>query len=66
MQVTINNQPASCPDGMELAAFLEMQQIGTERTAVAVNGEVVPRASWSHHRLSEGDEILIIRATYGG
>lgn len=51
---------------MELAAFLEMQQIGTERTAVAVNGEVVPRASWSHHRLHEGDEILIIRATYGG
>lgn len=66
MQVIINNQPASCDDGMELAAFLKVQSIDTERTAVAVNGEVVPRASWADCRLSEGDEILVIKATYGG
>ena len=66
MQVTINNQPITCSEGMGLAALLEAERIRVERTAVAVNGEVVPRASWPDFRLSEGDEILIIQATYGG
>ncbi|AAQ67070.1 MULTISPECIES: sulfur carrier protein ThiS [Porphyromonas] len=66
MQVTINNQPITCLEGMGLAALLEAERIQVERTAIAVNGEVVPRASWPDFRLSEGDEILIIQATYGG
>ncbi|OWR80417.1 hypothetical protein SJDPG11_03730 [Porphyromonas gingivalis SJD11] len=51
---------------MGLAALLEAERIQVDRTAIAVNGEVVPRASWGDFRLSEGDEILIIQATYGG
>lgn len=66
MQVTINNQPTTCPEGMGLAALLEAERIQVDRTAIAVNGEVVPRASWADFRLSEDDEILIIQATYGG
>jgi len=66
MQVTINNQPITCPEGMGLATLLEAERIQVDRTAIAVNGEVVPRASWADFRLSEDDEILIIQATYGG
>jgi sulfur carrier protein len=34
--------------------------------AVAVNGEVVPKATWSQRRLQEGDKVEIIRAVQGG
>lgn len=34
--------------------------------AVAVNGNVVARATWPMHPLADGDRVLIIRATQGG
>jgi sulfur carrier protein len=34
--------------------------------AVAVNGEVVPKGSWSQRRLEAGDRVEIIRAVQGG
>ena len=34
--------------------------------AVAINGEVVRRASWPDVRLAEGDEVEIVKATQGG
>lgn len=34
--------------------------------AVAVNGEVVPRAGWDARALHAGDEVEIIEATQGG
>ena len=34
--------------------------------AVAVNGEVVPRAAWPTRPLRDGDSIEIVRARQGG
>ena len=34
--------------------------------AVAVNGVVVPRGSWDHHRVQDGDDIEIVRPAPGG
>jgi sulfur carrier protein len=34
--------------------------------AVAVNGEVVPRASWPQTRLRAGDQVEVLTATQGG
>ena len=34
--------------------------------AVAVNGEVVPKAGWGARRLRSGDSVEIIAATQGG
>jgi sulfur carrier protein len=34
--------------------------------AIAVNGEVAPRAEWEATRLSDGDRIEIVRAMRGG
>lgn len=34
--------------------------------AVAINGEVVRRASWPDVRLADGDEVEIVKATQGG
>jgi sulfur carrier protein len=34
--------------------------------AVAVNGEVVPRAAWATTMLSPGDDVEIVRPRQGG
>ncbi len=34
--------------------------------AVAVNGEVIPRARWSERALLPGDEVEIVGAVQGG
>lgn len=34
--------------------------------AVALAGEVVPKAEWTQHRLNEGDELEVVHAVQGG
>lgn len=34
--------------------------------AVALNGQVVPRAEWQNTRISKGDRVEIVRALPGG
>jgi sulfur carrier protein len=40
--------------------------IGQRGIAVALNGEVVPRAAWRDTALKPGDSIEIVRARQGG
>lgn len=35
-------------------------------TAVAVDGEVVPRAAWTDTRLADGATVEVLRAVQGG
>ena len=51
-----------------VAALLEARGIatGARGVAVALNGAVVPRATWAETRLSAGDVVEIIKAMSGG
>lgn len=51
-----------------VAALLRAKSIdpGERGIAVALNGSVVPRATWSHTALRPGDRIEIVRARQGG
>jgi len=51
-----------------VAALLEAKadEIPPRGIAIAVNGSVVPRASWPTTRLSDGDRVEIVRVMQGG
>jgi len=51
-----------------LAALLEEKAVDVAQRgiAVAVNGEVVPRAAWTATPLRSGDRVEIVRARQGG
>jgi sulfur carrier protein len=51
-----------------LAALLEEKTVDTGQRgiAVAINGSIVPRASWPQTLLRPGDEVEIVRARQGG
>jgi len=51
-----------------LAALLEEKTVDVAQRgiAVAVNGEVVPRAAWTATPLRSGDRVEIVRGRQGG
>jgi len=51
-----------------LAALLEAKALDVAQRgiAVALNGEVVPRAAWTETLLRPGDRVEIVRARQGG
>lgn len=66
--IVVNGQPRDLPDGTALSAVV-VDLLGERRgrgVAVAVNGDVVPRASWERTVLSSGDRVEVLNATQGG
>ena len=53
--------------GEEASVADLVARLGNDRgIAVAVDGEVVPRAEWSSRRLAPGERVEIVTAVQGG
>lgn len=63
MNITVNGE-AAVHEGT-LAALVADSVPDRAGVAVAVNDEVVPRASWDRP-LADGDRVEIVRAVQGG
>jgi sulfur carrier protein len=67
LEVFVNDRPHALAGAPTLGALMgELGIAGKKGVAAAVNGDVVPRASWETRGLSGGDRVLVIRATQGG
>lgn len=66
MKVKINSNTIEVADESSLADALDAAGYDGKGVATAVNGEVVPAGSRCDFRLKEGDNILLIKAFYGG
>ena len=66
MTITLNGEARVVADGTTVDALLDA--LGTRRdgTAVALNGNVVPRARHASAALRDGDRIEVIVAVAGG
>lgn len=66
MKVILNNTAVELPDQCTLAQALALHNIPATGIAVAVNDRVIRKADHATHTLHQGDEIIIIKAFYGG
>jgi len=68
MTVELNGRPVELPDGATVADAVAAAGSGDEPrgVAVAVDGEVVPKAEWASHPLTEGAGVEVLRAVQGG
>lgn len=66
MTVTVNGQDADIGPGTTVSALLTRLGAGPSGTAVAVNGEVVPRSAWSRRTVTDGDVLEVLAAVQGG
>jgi len=62
----INGAPREVPDELSLERAVSLISTSATGIAVAVNGEVVRRASWPQHLLVPGDKVEVLTAVQGG
>ncbi len=66
MRITINGKPREIDGETPLPAFLQAYGIDPRLVAVAINGDVIPKAEYDAARVREGDEIEVVRMVGGG
>jgi sulfur carrier protein len=66
MTITLNGKACLVDDGTTLADLMAHLTGSTRGSAAVVDGEVVPRATWSTCVLLEGQAVELISAVQGG
>jgi len=66
MTLHINGEPRDFSDGLTLAALVEQLGMKSDRVAVELNLEIVPRANWPAMQLKDGDKLEIVHFVGGG
>lgn len=66
MQITINGTSRQAPEGADLGAVLADYGVAEKGVAVAVDGDVVPRADWTATPVRPGAVIEVLTAVQGG
>ncbi len=64
--VTVNGRRTEVAAATTVAGLLTRLGARPTGTAVAINGEVVPRSAWAGHTISEGDVLEVLAAVQGG
>lgn len=66
MELIVNGAARRLPAGTTVAELVGTVTTQTRGVAVAVNGEVVPRAGWPATGLADGDRVEVLTAAQGG
>ena len=66
MKITVNGRDMEVVDGLSVEALLTQLAVKREYTAVAVNREITPKASYPAVALRDGDRVEIVRPMGGG
>lgn len=66
MKVMVNKKEMEVAEGLTLDALMQQIQPEGGSFAVAVGMKVIKKDNWAATRLSENDDIMVIRATCGG
>lgn len=66
MQLIVNGDHKEISPAVTVQQLLELLSLGKGRLAIEVNGEIVPRSTFSDRVLHDGDSIEIVQAIGGG
>ena len=66
IELSVNNESISLANITLLSDALQQWGYGESKIAVAINGEFVPRSTYSERELLNGDQIDIVKPVGGG
>lgn len=66
MDVFVNGEPATLPEGATVATVIARLELPSRGIAVALDREVVPRGQWERTVLGDGSRLEVVRAVQGG
>ena len=65
MQIYVNNEVLHT-DCKNLQELIDLQAVGTQRIAAALNGSIIVRRDWPETQLNNDDDIEFFQAVSGG
>jgi sulfur carrier protein len=66
MQIIVNGDPREVPDGLTVAALLDVLQMRANRVAIERNREILSRAQWQATHVQPNDSFEIVQFVGGG
>lgn len=66
MDISVNGQPHHVPEGVTVAALLELLGLAGKPVAVEINLELVPKPKHAARQLGSGDRVEIVTLVGGG
>ncbi|MBJ7224087.1 MULTISPECIES: sulfur carrier protein ThiS [unclassified Brenneria] len=66
MKITLNDQTVELADAVTVETLLTQLNRLQPGTALAINQTIIPRDTWIHHQVQDGDDILLFQAIAGG
>jgi sulfur carrier protein len=66
MRLTVNGERCDVADGTTVGELLRRRGARERGSAVAVDGDVVPRGEWERRVLADGETVELVHAVQGG
>ena len=66
MKIEINGESRSFDGSLSLGALIEQLGMKSDRVAVELNRDIVPRDLWLQTQLADGDRLEIVHFVGGG
>lgn len=66
MDLNINGEGRQIPDGLTVTTLVAHLGMKTDRVAVELNQQIVPRSNWDSTMLKAGDRLEIVHFVGGG
>lgn len=66
MTLLINGEAREFSDGLSVAALVAQLGMKSDRVAVELNREIVPRSQWETTTLNTGDQLEVVHFVGGG
>ena len=64
--INVNGKPMQVEPGLTVDGLLTLLNVKRDYTAVAVNREITPKATYATVTLNDGDKVEIVRPMGGG
>lgn len=66
ISVSLNNEKHQLQENILLSDALQLWGYGNSKIAVAINQTFIPRSAYNQQRLTDGDQIDIVKPVGGG
>ena len=66
MQIFINGNAQQVDEDLVLTQLIQTLNLGSNRFAVEINEQIIPRSQHTQHRLQPGDHVEVVTAIGGG
>jgi thiamine biosynthesis protein ThiS len=66
IEIVLNGQPRSVPEGLNVAALLKYLEIDDGKVAVELNREIVRKPEWESAEVRDGAQVEVVWFVGGG